>query len=140
SGLAYRVTETIVLRAGYGLSYLPSNTGFRSTPTVWGTDTFQPFTNSNPYGPRPAGVVVGRFNEVNTIVPATGSDLSAPGIYGGNGMNRFPRHGLFKQRAQEGEFFLRKRKGLAWLVSARVRRAKGRHPLQTPLLLAQARL
>src|SRR5262249_9025191 len=140
AGLAYRVTNTFVMRAGYGLTYLPSNTGFRSTPTVWGTDTFQPFTTSNPDGPRPAGTHVGRFNEVNTVVLATGSDLSAPGIYGSNGINRFPRHGFLNQRSQQWNFFLEKRIGDAWLLSAGYSGSKGSHLLQTRFIFQSAQL
>ncbi len=128
-GLAYRATDTFVIRMGYGLTYLPSNTGYKNTPFVWGMDTFQPATTSDPFGPNPAGVLVGRFNEVNRIIPTTGSDLNPPQIYGSLRIQRFPRRDFQNQNVQQWNLFLEKRVGSAWLLAAGYSASKGSHLL-----------
>jgi hypothetical protein len=128
SGLAYRLTDTMVVRAGYGLTYLPSNTGFRASPLYWGGDSFDPFVNNVIYGSNPTGVPIGQFNslQVNQLVPATGSNQNAPSLYGGNSNTKFAT--LFQtQRVQQWNLFVEKRAGSDWLFSAGYSASKGSH-------------
>ena len=99
-GIAYQIRRSLVARGGYGLTFVPSNTGYNDGPGFYGAGPFAPATvssnlnagnNSSPYGTSPAGIVVAPFNSlsINTIVQPTGADESAPGIYGGL-VRRFP--------------------------------------------------
>jgi hypothetical protein len=129
-GLAYRVSDTFVIRAGYGLTYLPTNTGFRASPFDWGMDSFVAYTNNDPYGPTPNGNLIGRYNSplVNRIVPPFGSDVNSPYFYGGLRQQKFNRH-FPTQTMQQWNLFLQKRIGSTWLVSAGYTAAKGSHLL-----------
>jgi hypothetical protein len=130
TGIAYRLTDSFVIRAGYALTYLPSNTGFRSTPFDWAQDSFGAFTNSNPYGTSPSGTLVGRWNSptVNPITPAFGTDYTNPGFYGGLRLQKFDRF-FPTQSAQQWNFFIEKRFGSEWLISAGYAASKGSHLL-----------
>src|SRR5260370_41914883 len=74
----------MVLRGGFGISYLPSNTGYFSSPNEYGEESFSPGTQMIPYGTTPNGTPVTTFSDSAPIVQATGSNLSAPQIYGGS--------------------------------------------------------
>jgi trimeric autotransporter adhesin len=100
-GFAYQIRNSTVLRGGYGLTYIPSNTGYNDGPGFYGVGPFSPATiNSTanattapgPYGSNPAGVLVGAFNApgVNTVVLPIGADENNPGIYGPL-VRRFPQ-------------------------------------------------
>ena len=128
AGLAYRLTDTLVIRAGYGLTYLPSNTGFRNSPFDWGMDSFIAYTNNDPIGSNPSGKLIGRWNSplVNQIVAPFGTDYTAPGFYGGLRLQKFDRD-FPTQNVQQWNFFLEKRIGSDWLISAGYSAAKGSH-------------
>ncbi|HMX27714.1 MAG TPA: TonB-dependent receptor [Blastocatellia bacterium] len=126
-GVAYQITRSLVARGGYGLTYVPSNTGYNDGPGFYGSGPFAPATitsnlnagnNSSPYGTSPAGVLVAPFNSlsINTIVPPLGADETAPGIYGGL-VRRFPQD--YKNGfVQQWNAFLEQKVGNNWIVSA----------------------
>ena len=73
-GFAYRAHENTVVRGGVGVSFLPGNSGFFDGPYLFGSTSFDPYTNSQPYGfGTQTGVPVGTFDSaaVNQFVPAT---------------------------------------------------------------------
>lgn len=90
-GAAYQLNANTVIRGGVGLTYLPSNTGFFSGPTDYGTANFAAGVTQLPYGTSPRGVPVGRFSDPAPISPAIGGNPDAPQIYG-IGEARFDRH------------------------------------------------
>jgi hypothetical protein len=101
-GLAYRVKDDLVFRAGYGLSMIPSNTGFNGGPYYYNMTAFSPSTLNTPYGPSPSGVPVGKFYDpaVNRIVPAIGANPDDPRLYG-NGNIAFVRNDYKGGRVQQ---------------------------------------
>lgn len=111
-GLAFRLRENLVLRGGYGITYLPSNTGFFDGPYNYGMQSFAPYTDAQPYGVTPAGVVVGDFAQVTRLITPTGADPNAPALYGSPGP-RFPRTGYITPLVNQANAFIDWRKG-AW--------------------------
>ena len=128
-GAAWQATDTTVLRGGYGLTYVPSNTGFNDGPGFYGAG---PFTASvphsgfvNAYGQTPAGVVIGRFNSlaVNPIVPPFGTNLEDPRLYGG--ARRFPQD--YKNGyVHQWNLFAERKLGANWVASAGYIGSKGK--------------
>ena len=41
-GAAYQITNSLVARGGFGITYLPSNTGYFSSPNDYGEASFAP--------------------------------------------------------------------------------------------------
>jgi hypothetical protein len=117
-GAAYQITQHMVLRGGFGISYLPSNTGHFSGPNEYGGQSFSPGTKMIPYGTSPAGVPVRTFADPPPIVSATGSDATTPQIYGGSNalFTRYLNNGVAKQ----ANVFLERSFGSnsQWLLSA----------------------
>ncbi|MBI1765716.1 MAG: TonB-dependent receptor [Acidobacteria bacterium] len=126
-GVAYQLRRSLVLRGGYGLTFVPSNTGYNDGPGFYGAGPFAPATitsnlnagnNSSPYGTSPAGVLVAPFNSlsINTIVQPTGTNESDPGIYGGL-VRRFPQD--YKNGyVQQWNAIFEQKIGNNWIVSA----------------------
>ena len=106
-GAAYQLNDRMVLRGGYGVTYLPSNTGYFSGPTDYGSANFSAGVSQIPYGLNPAGVPVGTFSAPAPISPAIGGDPANPGIYG-IGEARFDRH-YENGRMQQWNVFLERR-------------------------------
>jgi hypothetical protein len=128
-GVAYRISNSFVVRAGYGITYLPTNTGYRNSAFDWGMDQFAPYTDSEPYGSNPSGVPIGLFNSpsVNHILPATGADTSLPQIYGSLATQRFFVNDYPSQNAQQWNLFVEKALANAWQFSAGYSASKGSH-------------
>ncbi|HEX3878864.1 MAG TPA: TonB-dependent receptor [Bryobacteraceae bacterium] len=116
-GAAYQLGHNMVLRSGFGITYLPSNTGYFSSPNEYGEESFSPGTNMLPYGLNPAGVPVTTFSDPAPIVAATGASLAAPQIYGGS--NALFTHSLKNGIAKQGNLFVEKSFGKngEWLMS-----------------------
>ena len=56
SGFAYQVANNTVVRGGFGITYLPSNSGYFASPVDYGTSNFSSGTMQQPYGLSPSGV------------------------------------------------------------------------------------
>ncbi len=120
-GVAWQPNTSTVLRGGYGLTYVPSNTGFNDGPGFYGAGAFTaavPHTGFvNAYGQTPSGVVIGAFNSliVNPIVQPFGPNLEDPRLYGG--ARRFPQ--TYKNGyVQQWNAFIERKFGANWVASA----------------------
>ena len=140
-GFAYRLTDSFVVRGGYGMTYLPSNTGFRTSPFDWGQDSFAAFTNNNPFGPTPAGTLIGRWNDpaVNPIIAPFNTNYAAPNFYGSLRLQKFDRN-FPTQNMQQWNLFIEKRFGSEWLISGGYSGTKGEHLLYSRLPLTGTQL
>ncbi|MCI0623696.1 MAG: TonB-dependent receptor, partial [Acidobacteria bacterium] len=125
-GLAYRLTQDFVIRAGYGLTYLPTNTGYFAGTFTYGADSFAAGTEPDAFGPRPAGAVVGPFSQVTRVTPVRGADPTNPLLYG-NPSPRFVRGDYLNGRVQQWNLFLERKLGSNWLVAAGYVASKGDH-------------
>ncbi|SDF06272.1 TonB-dependent receptor [Terriglobus roseus] len=103
-GLAYQVHEGTVIRGGFAFAYLPSNTGYFSSPNDYGGTPFSPGNQALPFGTNPQGVPVTRFTDASPLVPAVGANAAAPQVYGTTGAY-FDRH-LKNQLMKQGNVFL----------------------------------
>ena len=114
-GAAYQLSPTTVLRGGYGISYLPSNSGYFSGPTDYGTSQFASGTQQQPYGPNPNGVPVGHFWDPVALAIAAGANPAAPINYGISEakFDRFFKNG----RAQQWNLFIEKTFARSWFAS-----------------------
>ena len=118
-GVAWRATDTFVVRSGFGINYLPTNSGYYGGPYYYGVQNFAPNVIAQPFGANPAGVLVGTFNQVTTAVPALGADAKAPQYYGdGSNQPRFIWDGQKNARVLQWNLFLEKKLGNDFLVSA----------------------
>ncbi len=125
-GFAWQLRNEMVLRGGYGLTYIPSNTGYNDGPGFYGAGPFSPATATSslnsgnattPYGTTPVGTLIGPFNSlaVSPIVLPIGADEKNPGIYGGL-VRRFPqnyRNGI----VQQWNLIAEKKFGNDWVTS-----------------------
>ena len=114
-GAAYSVNDRTVLRGGFGITYLPSNTGYFSGPTDYGSANFSAGVTQTAYGTTPRGVPVIRFSDPAPIAPAIGGDPTAPQVYG-IGEARFDRH--FKNgQARQWNLFIERALFKNWMAS-----------------------
>ena len=130
ASVAYRFGESTVVRAGYGLTYLPSNTGFFATGGFYGMDAFAPTTLNNNaviWGTSPSGRPVGRFNEVNVIIPPIGPNSAAPEFYGVSNFAYFPRNGYQNAYLQQWNFTVERKLSNHWVASAGYVGSRGVH-------------
>jgi trimeric autotransporter adhesin len=82
-GFAYRLRSNLVARGGFSINYLPSNTGFYSSPNDYGEATWASGNSgSQTYGASPAGIPTERITDAAPIIAATGSNVLAPQTYG----------------------------------------------------------
>jgi len=104
------------MRGGYGISYLPSNTGLLAGPFVISMFPWGVGTTSLPFGANPQGVVVGLVEDpaASPILLAVGANQSSPQNYG-NSPNTFPRNNLNGLAQQWNVFF--EKKVSSWLFS-----------------------
>ncbi len=118
-GAAYRLSDSTVLRGGYGRIYAPSNTGFNANGSFYGTGPYSSGANWIPYGLSPStGVPIGRFSDPqNTqIIEATGS-VQAPSIYCCSG-GWVLQNGYKNGRMDQWNFFVERKLPHDWMVSA----------------------
>jgi trimeric autotransporter adhesin len=115
-GAAYKLGDGMVIRGGFGITYLPSNTGYFSGPNDYGSSPFGSGTNMIPYGTSPQGVPVYRFSDPAPLALAVGANENAPQIYGVSEA-RFDRH-LKNGMAKQWNLFIEKTIAKTWLVSA----------------------
>lgn len=143
-GAAYQLSNAVVMRGGYGITYVPSNTGFNDGPGFYAAGPFTPSAPSqlpqSPYGTTPAGVVIGPFNSlaVNAIVLPVGPNPQDPRIYGG--ARRFP-YDYKNGYVQQWNFFIEQKLGASWIASAGYIGSKGSRlqvvfiPINSPQLV-----
>jgi hypothetical protein len=103
-GAAYQFNSRLVVHGGFGITYLPSNSGYFSSPNDYGEATFAPGNLALPYGTSPNGVPTSQFTDAAPLVAATGNNPAAPQTYG-VGEAYFDRH-LKNQIAKQGNVFL----------------------------------
>src|SRR5581483_9051686 len=91
-GAGYRISNTLLIRGGYGMSYLPSNTGYFDGTFNYGSGPFAANTLTLPYGSNPQGVPIGTWHDlaVSSVIQPIGPNAAAPQNYGTT-RNQFPR-------------------------------------------------
>ncbi len=114
-GAAYQWNSRTVLRGGFGITYLPTNTGYFSGPTDYGSANFSGGVTQTAYGTNPHGVPVIRFSDPAPISPAIGGEPTRPEVYG-IGEARFDRH-LENGQARQWNFFIERQLGSRWMAS-----------------------
>jgi Carboxypeptidase regulatory-like domain len=116
-GAAFQVTHSLVVRGGFGITYLPSNTGYFSGPNDYGAQSFSSGIQMIPYGTNPSGVPVRTLSDPAPIVVATGSNAAAPQIYGGS--NALFERNYKNAIAKQANVFIQKSFGQSgqWLVA-----------------------
>lgn len=132
-GLAYRVTDTFVIRSGFGVTFVPSNTGYFGGPYYYGNQNFAPRTTAPDafyWGPNPAGRLVVPFNQANALIPVIGATQD-PRYYGfGGNEPRFDYDGMRNGRILQWNFFTEKKLAKDYVVQVGYMGARGYH-LQT---------
>ncbi|MGO9242687.1 MAG: TonB-dependent receptor domain-containing protein [Bryobacteraceae bacterium] len=118
-GAAYRLRNSMVVRAGYGRIYVPSNTGFNANGNYYGTGPYSGAANWTPFGLTATnGIPIGRFEDPQDtqVIPGTGN-MSAPSDYccTAGWVNRAS---YLNGVTDQWNFFLERKFGSAWLVSA----------------------
>ncbi|MEO8592385.1 MAG: TonB-dependent receptor [Candidatus Solibacter sp.] len=114
-GGAYQVNPNLVVRGGYGVTYLPSNSGYFASPVDYGTSPFSSGTMQTPYGASPNGVPAIHLNDSAFLNIAPGGDPGAAGVYG-TSEAKFDRH--FKNgRATQYNVFIERRFAGPWMAS-----------------------
>jgi hypothetical protein len=114
-GAAYQLDDRTAIRGGFGITYLPTSTGYFPSPVDYGAVTFSSGVNQIPYGTNPQGVPVVKFSDPAPLAIAVGAAVDNPEAWG-IGECRFDRH--YKNgRAMQWNLFVERRFGDAWLVS-----------------------
>jgi hypothetical protein len=82
-GFAYQLRPNLVAHGGFAISYLPSNTGYFSSPNDYGEATWASGnTGSQTYGSSPHGIPTEQITDAAPLIAATGSNPLAPQAYG----------------------------------------------------------
>jgi hypothetical protein len=116
-GFAYQVYQGTVVRGGFGITYLPSNSGYFSSSNDYGGAPFAGGNQALPFGSNPNGVPVTNLTDPAPLVAAVGANQSAPQIYGTQ-TTYFDRH-LKNQVAKQGNMFVEQAFGKdgQWIMS-----------------------
>lgn len=135
-GAAYQLNSNTVLRGGFGITYIPSNTGNYSSNLLYNEQTFGYSTNDQVYGLNPNGVPVGQFstNGPTTgpaiIVAPIGANPKAPQAFSpGSAFSTHEPNG----RIMQWNFSLERRFSNSWFLSVGYVGTYGSH-LQTSWL------
>lgn len=81
-GAAYQLDATTVLRGGFGVTYLPSNSGYFASPVDYGASSFSSGTIQRPYGDSPNGVPALHLWDPHPLNIAVRADPAAPPYMG----------------------------------------------------------
>jgi hypothetical protein len=127
-GLAYKISDTFVARGGYGITYIPTNTGLLHGPFNFGASPFSVYLNQEPYGANPSGVPIGTFSDpdISQPVRGPGANPAAPQNYG-TSPNLFQRHDYLDGRVQQWNVFFEKRLPGSWIASVGYTGTHGAH-------------
>ena len=136
-GVSYRALKNLVVRGGYGISYVPNNTGYYDGPYAYGTGAAVGGTVNKDFGPNPDGKPIGFFYDAasSQFIAAAGSNSSAPQVYG-VGSPYFNYRGEVPPRIQQWNFFVEQQFSSNWLVSLGYVASRGnnlqsaRYPIQ----------
>jgi hypothetical protein len=119
-GVAWRVTDEWVVRSGFGVTYLPSNTGYFGGPYYFGAQNFSPRTTdpiAGQFGQTPAGALVNPYNQSTELIPLIGANPDAPQYYGsGQNEPRFDYDNMENGKMLQWNFFIERRLGTNWLT------------------------
>jgi trimeric autotransporter adhesin len=133
-GFAYQVKEGFVVRGGYGITYIPTNTGRLDGCGDIGCRPFDYMDNVLPFGTQPNGVPIGTFHDENVsqIVPAPGPDIKNPVDYlvsspSCNNCNIFTDRHTLNGRVQQRNLVLEKVLSQNWAISLGYTGASGSH-------------
>lgn len=131
-GLAYEVKDGLVIRGGYGITYIPTNTGRLDGCGDIGCRPFAYSDNVLPYGTQPNGVPIGTFHDTNVsqIVAAPGPDINNPVNYlvdapSCTNCNIFTDRHTLNGRVQQRNLAIEKALGSNWVVSVAYTGASG---------------
>jgi hypothetical protein len=132
-GLAWRASERMVVRSGFGVNFLPTNTGYYGGPYYYGNQNFAPVLsapNALQYGPNPQAVLLRPYNQVNTLIPVIGANNDAPQYYGAGGNEpRFDRNDFKNSRVYQWNFFVERKLGNNYQLNVGYAGSKGTHLL-----------
>ena len=123
-GAAYQVNDGFVLRGGFGITYLPSNTGYFSGPTNYGSNTFSSGVNMLPYPNNNA--IPEHFSDAPPLQVATGANSAAPQLYGQGGNQRLFDRDFQNGKAYQWNVFAEKQLPRNWFVSLGYSASAGR--------------
>jgi hypothetical protein len=119
--LAYRVSDSFVVRTGFGLNYLPSNTGYFGGPYYYGNQNFAPTVapqTGRQYGNSPAGALLVPYNQSVSFIPTIGANPDAPQYYGAGGNEpRFDYDSMKNGKVLQWNFFV-EHKAMGGVLSA----------------------
>lgn len=131
AGFAYRVTDSWVIRSGFGVTYTPSNTGYFGSPAFYGAQRFVDRTNNataGQYGPSPAGALVAPYNRVTQLIPAVGANRLAPEYYGASGgAGQFDYDDMKNGKILQWNLFVERRIARQWLAQIGYSGNRGYH-------------
>ncbi len=127
-GAAYRLGNNWVVRGGYGVSYVPNNTGWYDGPYTYAMGAFAPGTEVLPFGNNPNGTLVGNFWDAaaSPVIPAVGANSAAPQLYG-SGFPFFNRNSERPPRVQQWNIFVEKQLSHNWFASVGYVASHGDH-------------
>ncbi len=129
-GMAFRVTDSFVVRSGFGVTFVPSNTGYFGGPYYYGNQNFAPRTTAPDafqYGPAPAGALVNDYTRSNQLIPILGGN-QVPQYYGfGSNEPRFDYEGMKNGKIVQWNFFLEKRLPKSLIAQVGYAGARGYH-------------
>lgn len=132
-GVAYRLNDKTVIRSGFGITFVPSNTGYFGGPYYYGNQNFAPRTTDPTvfqYGANPAGALVAPYNASNGLIPIIGGNQD-PRYYGfGGNEPRFDVDGMRNGKIAQWNFFVERKVGKDYNVQLGYMAARGYH-LQT---------
>ncbi len=132
-GMAYRLGGNMVIRAGAGVNFLPSNTGYYGGPYYYGNQNFAPVLsapNALQYGSNPQAQLLAPFNQVNTLIPTIGANANAPQYYGAGGNEpRFDRDTFQNSKVYQWNFFIERRLAKDYLFNVGYTGSRGQNLL-----------
>lgn len=125
-GVAYQLTDSTVVRGGFGRLFTPSATGYNANGTIYGTVPFENGANALPFGFNQNGLPTGTFdsapspNGPTQLVMAPGP-VQSPLLYGNlnnaNGVDYFQNKNFKNGYLDQWNATLEKRLG-GWVTSA----------------------